>query len=373
MEHLSGEIPRNNPVLDSMMFVRHNVTQWQDPADFVFEPSPVWLDDDVMAADGTSKTFLMNILTKSKGSLGELRRECDAARGEVEAAKRVRQLIREGKDKRDEAEVLRSEFILQERFHEAERKKITAEVEVSTITSAVGDVSIGARNHAFENKTFKLPTNCDLCGERLWGLSAKGLMCKDCGFTCHSKCEMKVPADCPGELDKDAKKNVKAERQAAAQSSAASPPPTANGDGAGADMPRLNRSDTMGSMNTLSSGYAASAHRSVSGQTVKQVDDNGPAVPPKGGISSIRHRVVAPPPAAYASNGGANGSDEPSGKMLYPYQANGEGEISVSDGELVSIVEPDGKPTYIGHDARLTHLQTAPAGSKFVLPIVRPA
>ena len=93
LNHLTSEIPRNNPVLDSMMFVRHNAIQWQDPADFGFEPSPVWLDDGAMATDPASKTFLMNILTKSKSSLTELRRECDGRRKEVEGAKRVRQLI----------------------------------------------------------------------------------------------------------------------------------------------------------------------------------------------------------------------------------------------------------------------------------------
>ena len=44
----------------------------------------------------------------------------------------------------------------------------------------------------------------DLCGDKIWGLSAKGSTCTDCGFSCHSKCEMKVPAKCPGVLDKAA-------------------------------------------------------------------------------------------------------------------------------------------------------------------------
>ncbi|KAF2220802.1 hypothetical protein BDZ85DRAFT_19871 [Elsinoe ampelina] len=150
-----------------------------------------------MAIDPTSQVFLRNILTKSKSSLTELRKDVDAKRREVEGAKRVRGLIREGKDKRDEASVLQSQFYLQEQLHESERKKITAEVEVATIASVVGDISVGAKQHAFKAQTFKIPTNCDLCGERIWGLSAKGFDCKDCGFTCHNKCEMKVPADCP--------------------------------------------------------------------------------------------------------------------------------------------------------------------------------
>lgn len=344
LEHLSSEIPRNNPVLDSMMFVRHNAIQWQDPPDFVFEPSPVWLDDDVMASDPQSRTFLMNILTKSKSSLGELRRECDARRREVEGVKRVRQLVIEGKDKRDEVEVVRAQFHNQEMLHESERKRVTAEVEVGTITSAVGDVSASARNHTFKNQTYKIPTSCDLCGDRLWGLNAKGVSCEECGFTCHTKCELKVPADCPGELNKEQKKAIKATRQAAAQAQMSNPPATSNGNADGP--PHLQRSDTISSMNTLSSGYAASANRSVSG-TVKSTDDasttTAPSPTSKITSTPTRHRVMAPPPSTYVKPNGdsAPAPEEQKGKMLYAYQANGDGEITILDGQDFTVVEPD--------------------------------
>ncbi|KAK6428584.1 Protein BZZ1 [Oleoguttula sp. CCFEE 5521] len=346
MSHLSSEIPRNNPVLDSMMFVRHNaLQQWQPPSDFVFEPSPVWLDDNSMASDPQSRTFLMNILSKSKSSLGALRKECEAKRREVDGAKRVRQAIREGKDKRDEVEVVRSMFVHSESLHEAERRRVTAEVEVETITAVMGDISVGMRAHRFENKTFKIPTNCDLCSDRIWGLSAKGLSCMDCGYTCHLKCELKVPADCPGELDKDARKAAKAHRQVEAQNMAAAPAGAemaTNGNGNGTSshrdsLPSLQRSDTIGSMNTLSSGYAASAHRSVSGATVTSPAETKPAPISKG------HRVMAPPPAAYRSAPDADdsGSSEQKGKMLYAYTANGDGEISVAEGIDFAVVESD--------------------------------
>ena len=348
LEHLTNEIPRNNPVLDSMMFARHNAGNWQDPADFGFEPSPVWLDDDVMASDPQSKTFLMNILTKSKDSLVPLKRECEQRRKEVEGAKRVRQSIREGKDKRDEAEVLRAQFHQQELLHEAERKRNTAEVEVSTITSNVGDVSAGAKNHPFKNQTFKIPTNCDLCGDRIWGLSAKGLSCEECGFTCHTKCELKVPADCPGELNKEQKKQAKSQRQAAAQQASAPPAhsPTsdgANGAGGGQGQPPgLQRSDTMGSMNTLSSGYAASAHRSVSGTTARSsTADDTPSTSTS--TSKARPRMVAPPPSHYASNGDAPPApaNQQQGKMLYAYTATNSEEVTVSESDSFTLLEPD--------------------------------
>ena len=354
LNHLSSEIPRNNPLLDSMMFVRHNVSNWQEPGDMVFEPSPVWHDDDLMCVDETSKTFLRNVLGRSKSQLQEYKQDVEKQRREVEAVKRVRQNVQQGKDKRDEAEIVRAMFTIQELVHSVERKRLTAEVEVSTITSTVGDLSLGAQNHRFKSETFKIPTNCDLCGDRIWGLSAKGFSCSDCGYTCHSKCELKVPASCPGELSKEDKKKVKTERQAAANAQSNVAETSANG-----GAPPLARHDTM---NSLSSGYAASAKRSVSANTARNsttslVDeptaDTPAAAPPAANKSGTikKNRVVAPPPSSYVSGGPSNGlngaseparSSEPRGKMLYPYQANGAGEISVDEGKEVVIMEPDG-------------------------------
>lgn len=370
LNHLASEIPRNNPKLDSMMFVRHNVADWQDPPDFVFEPSPVWHDDDTIPADETTKIFLTNILTKSKGSLGELKRQVDTKQREVENARKARQLIREGKDKRDEVECVRAIFSLQEQTHELQRQKTTAEVEVETITTAVGDVSIGARNHNFKAQTFKIPTNCDHCGDRIWGLSAKGFDCQDCGYTCHSKCEMKVPADCPGEMSKEEKKKLKARRQEDAKASTASLGATDSQ----SDLPQLSRSDTVNSMNTLSSGYSATAHRSISG-TAEAAEEKKPEK--KSSLPAIRkNRIMAPPPAQYVKSsdgdGGANGdshkSNESKGKMVYPYQATGEGEISVDDGKEVAILEPDDGSGWIkvraGHEEGLvpaSYVEALPA------------
>jgi hypothetical protein len=328
-----------------MMYVRHNAGPWQEPANKVFEPSPVWHDDGVMVVDETAKVFLRNVLGKSKGQLGDLRREVDKKRREVEGVKRVKQQIREGKDKRSEVEVVGALFFMQEELHQIDHKRLTAEVETSTITEAVGDVTLGAKSHNFKSQTFKIPTNCDLCGERIWGLSAKGFDCRDCGYTCHSKCEMKVPATCPGEQSKEERKKIKAERQEAANGLKS---PTAPTDGI-AELPTMSRSNTM---NSLSSGYAASAHRSVSGVPPKTPTEEAPpaAKPTISAPNTLRKsRIVAPPPTAYISElpgsavNGSAASNEQKGKMLYAYEANDAGELTVGDGKEVTILEPDGK------------------------------
>lgn len=337
LNHLSSEIPRNDPTLDSMMFVRHNLAQWQEPQDMAFEPSPVWHDDAAMIVNDPAKVFLQNILLKSKLQRVELKKDVDFKRREVERARKVRRDIREGRDKRDEVDVIRATFILQEQLHEIEREWTTAEVETATITSVVGDISVGAQNHNFKSQTFKIPTNCDLCGERIWGLSAKGFDCKDCGYTCHSKCELKVPADCPGEQTKEQRKKLKAERQESANKRAV---PTTNGGTPPVGVVELDGVSRSNTMNTLSSGYATSAQRSVSG---------GPAPSSEAPVPARRNKIIAPPPATYLSEAPGdipNGRNETKGKMLYSYTATNDGEITVDEGVEIILIEPDGKFPY---------------------------
>jgi len=163
---------------------------------------------------------------------------------------------------------------------------------------------------------------------------------------------MKVPATCPGEQTKDEKKQLKAERQTAANS-LKSPTSLGQSDSV-AELPAMSRSNTM---NSLSSGYAASAHRSVSGNGPKSPADETPpertnSLKPNISAPNMlrKNRIVAPPPAAYISelpgsavNGSVSAaSNEQKGKMLYAYDANGSGEITVAEGKEVTILEPDG-------------------------------
>ncbi|OQE83280.1 hypothetical protein PENNAL_c0033G09247 [Penicillium nalgiovense] len=348
MANLLVEIPRNNPHLDSMMFLQHNVTQSQEPANLGFEPSPVWHDDASIIADEASKVFLRNVLSKSKTQIRELRVESDRKKREVDGSKKVRENIQHGKDNRNELDVVRSIFYIQESLHEVDRKWVTAEVETATIMAVAGDLSLGAQNHNFRSQTFKIPTNCDLCGERIWGLSAKGFDCRDCGYTCHSKCQMKVPAECPGEQTKEDKKKLKVLRQ---EQAGAMPAVDIGTPTASTAAPSLTRQNTM---NSLSSGYAASTARSVSNVAAQPMAELPAEEPPapvaetKPAVTAPRrNRVLAPPPAAYTTapppsdSGMSSKSKEPRGKMLYVYQATGSDEVSVEEGDEVMILEPD--------------------------------
>ncbi|KAL2817273.1 hypothetical protein BDW59DRAFT_152725 [Aspergillus cavernicola] len=384
MANLINEIPRNQPHLDSLMFLRHNVAQLQEPASLGFEPSPVWHDDEAIITDEAAKVFLRNILSRSKTQVRELRVESDQKRRDVEGAKRVRQSIQQGRDNRNEVDVVRSIFFVQESLHEIERKRLTAEVETSTIISVVGDLSLGAKNHNFKSQTFKIPTNCDLCGERIWGLSAKGYDCRDCGYTCHSKCEMKVPAECPGEQTKEEKKKLKAERQ---EHASAAPAVDLGPTSASSTTQSLARRDTM---NSLSSGYAVSANRSLSNvgtqESVAELPATSvatPSSPPTSKSASKRNRVLAPPPSQYISgpppsapaptSSQKSNDREPRGKMLYLYRATGADEVTVQDGEEIVILESDDGSGWIRVQSDSSGEGLVPASYVEVLPAPPPS
>jgi formin-binding protein 1 len=176
---------------------------------------------------------------------------------------------------------------------------------------------------------------------------------------------MKVPADCPGEQTKEEKKKLKAERQEAAHTAiAVEISDSATNDQA--TSPSLVRQNTM---NSLSSGYATSAQRSVTGLPLRSsgLGAEEPVAQPRASADSAstskpaaakRNRVVAPPPAAYVSapptESSTNGTSRIRGKMIYSYEARDEGEVSVKEGKEITILEGDGKKTVFECRAGLT-------------------
>ncbi|KAG4065850.1 hypothetical protein HA402_012528 [Bradysia odoriphaga] len=56
------------------------------------------------------------------------------------------------------------------------------------------------KSHNFKLHTFKGLNWCELCANFLWGFTAQGVKCEDCGFVAHSKCSELVPAKCLPDL-----------------------------------------------------------------------------------------------------------------------------------------------------------------------------
>ena len=148
---------------------------------------------------------------------------------------------------------------------------------------------------------------------------------------------MKIPATCPGVLDKAAKKAFKEEKRT---SIALNSTAVELGNGDGYSTSGVSRSNTMNS--TLSSSHSTGggglrSMRSVGSRLSKSNSTTTP---------TTRSRILAPPPEKYLPPEDIpelpTEDNSPKGRMLYPYNATGEGEISLEDGKEVSILEPDG-------------------------------
>lgn len=56
--------------------------------------------------------------------------------------------------------------------------------------------------HRFNITNFKGINFCEFCGNFLWGFTAQGVKCDDCGFIAHKKCSELLPAKCVPDLKK---------------------------------------------------------------------------------------------------------------------------------------------------------------------------
>lgn len=56
------------------------------------------------------------------------------------------------------------------------------------------------KSHGFKIHNFKGLNWCEFCANFLWGFSAQGVKCDDCGFIAHKKCSELVPSKCVPDL-----------------------------------------------------------------------------------------------------------------------------------------------------------------------------
>lgn len=137
----------------------------------------------------------------------------------------------------------------------------------------------------------------------MWGLSNKGFTCKACGFNCHAKCEMKVAPNCS---------KVKGQ---------INPQPTMS-----SVTSNLSLSSSTG--NKTRSQRSASHSSIPTSITTATINYDSAPTP----ISTLS---VTPTTTTAGARGGADL------RSLYDYQAENDDELSMKEGDLLHIVQPD--------------------------------
>ncbi|KAK7206037.1 hypothetical protein BZA70DRAFT_121811 [Myxozyma melibiosi] len=315
-DHLQASvhaISLNDPFLDSAMFMRHNaLADWAPPPDFVYEPSPIWHDDDEMIVDDPAQTFLRNKIAQSQRGILDLRSTVEQKRNEIETLYELREQAIKDPTKGNFDEVFTKLINAQRDAAVADTKRIALEVEVETVELVVGDIIKGTRPHDFKGVSFKIPTTCLFCNDTIWGLSRHGFKCRVCGYTCHAKCQMKVPADCAGAKVKKSKKKSKQTDNS-----------SLNGNGNASDddassvmMPR--------STNSITS-HTSSMLGSVSRFGRRKAKSNASSTMPGGDPYELPGSSSAKTQTAHAK---------------FAYTPNGDGEIPMSAGDEIEVLEP---------------------------------
>lgn len=204
-----GYIAQNRPEMDSAFFVNHNTGGWMEPGDFAFEPSPIWHDTDSLVTNDSALVYLRNMITKTRQTLAQVDDALDTKARELAELEATKDRYIANPAAGNVTPVLNvsafpanadSQKILdlerQSRLLQNEQTRMR--VELQTVTSIVGNIDEGSAPHNFRSTSFAIPTSCNFCGHSIWGLTRQGLTCRKCDYTCHAKCEMKVPATCPG-------------------------------------------------------------------------------------------------------------------------------------------------------------------------------
>ncbi|KAG5519677.1 hypothetical protein PMAC_001833 [Pneumocystis sp. 'macacae'] len=207
-EHLTniiGSVSKNDPVLDSTMFVRHNASSWYEPVDFVFEPCIIWHDSNEMVANEDSIVFLKNKVIKSRMKLLQLQENVDIKKREIDGLQNLREVYSKNPQLGSQNDVTNNLLDARREVAFMDNQRLTFQIEVDAIIRVIGDVNNDILPHDFKPSSFTIPTNCDCCNSTIWGLTRQGLTY--CNYNCHFKCEMKVLKSCPG--IKDGKKTKK--------------------------------------------------------------------------------------------------------------------------------------------------------------------
>ena len=208
-----------SPVDDQRLYVEYNRRHWEAPGDWAFEPCVGFFDTAEMAVEeSAARIFLQNRLLRARQRIGEVRPQIESRKKELQGLSNLRDAYEKQDGVGDPDEVMDVSQTLasahctftdahtrlpSKNLLDSSRELLVLETnegcllaEESVIVETIGEEHSSARPHQFKPASFTIPTSCDFCNGTIWGISKQGLVCKPCGFTVHSKCELKAPADC---------------------------------------------------------------------------------------------------------------------------------------------------------------------------------
>ncbi|KAF9523898.1 hypothetical protein CPB83DRAFT_647994 [Crepidotus variabilis] len=342
LSDVSSKLQLVDPSKDQDLFIGYNLRAFSAPEDWKFEPCSIHYDTDSMSIETAPKIVIQNKLRRSKEKLNELI--------PLMETKSV-----ESKDFYAKLTAFHSENSvgpiddLTDRFLDAEHQVVhyaTSErilkAEIDTILAAVGNDQGASMPHAFKSSSFSIPTQCGYCETTIWGLSKQGRTCKACGLSVHSKCELKVAANC--EASKGQPSSMIRKSTSLARSAAPAVAPTASSfvQSTNSDEPADESGEAVALFEYVAtSEFELHVREGEKVRITEQDDGSGwVKVVNKDGDSGLV-------PASYiddsieVTRGPSQGAGERV-RVLYPYNAQGSDELDLRQDEILEL-SPGGK------------------------------
>ncbi|KAF9438240.1 hypothetical protein BGZ76_009071 [Entomortierella beljakovae] len=279
--------------VDSAAFVRANRALWSAPVDQPFESSPTFNDTEELVVDDNARVFLNNKLMKLRRRQAQAKVDIANRLKDLDGLQNLKVAYASNASLGDAEEV--GENILEISRSITILQTMTAlyDAEINSIVQAVGETGVQNQPHDFKAASFTIPTSCDYCQSTIWGIAKQGFTCRDCGYNCHSKCEMKVPPTCS-----NVKGGAKAQRNSVIM------PPTGINTNVGSSLP----------------------------------PEFTPAATPISDLSRtptiVTQNIVKESTSSISVN-------QTQAHVIYDYEGSNPGELTVKVGDVVTIIEGD--------------------------------
>ncbi|KAI0662254.1 hypothetical protein C8Q70DRAFT_963999 [Cubamyces menziesii] len=362
-----------SPQADQDLFIDYNVAPFAPPPDWTFEPSSVHYDLGEMSVEPAPKVYLQNRLSRCRAKIEELDVVLNSKRREAEQLKKLVAAYSSDTTLGNVNEVLDNYLDAQHELTFYTTSGVVLSAESETISAALQGDEGAQSPHSFKSSSFSIPTTCAYCKSSIWGLSKQGKTCKACGISVHSKCELKIPADCTGTRHhgrghgaSDSVSSISRSSSVISRGESLAPSATSSAEG----------------VTPTPSSFAHTAHvADEQGPTARVLFDFTPTSPFELAVSaeSIVHvleeddgsgwvkvadesgakglvpasyiEVVDGTPAPNSSTSSlSSGTHQTSGEYvrgLYSYKAQGPDEIDVEGGKLIRLTEgPNGGRNY---------------------------
>jgi len=184
---------------DSTIYIRCYAKEWTKPESLRFIPTTHWEDKEELVIDGPTSVVLKNMIQKGKERLQKIDLGINSKTSEY---KKFEMICNSCKDNantnysNNEIDVIKNKKNdIMQNIIMANNIKLICEIQINEISKYIDNEPKSERQHVFKPKKIINPTVCDYCKEKLWG---KAYICKLCTFSCHIKCELKVPLECNG-------------------------------------------------------------------------------------------------------------------------------------------------------------------------------